>query len=290
MIKSCIICEKEFEAASWATKSCSKECRLKHNNNRKKKTILNHLDTFNCKECGKEVTRYRIRSGFCSRSCASKKYIADGTFDKWRLRINPKEGINKNCIICNISFYAQPHEILSKNLCGNPICKTNYMSNWMLENNPMKGKKEKSGVREKVKNTLLQKYGVQNAYELAKHTVLSKPQKQIIDFLRESTNYNILVDFPIYNNFSCYKVDILIKELNLIIEFNGTYWHTDPRFYKEDYLNKKKNKLAKEIWLEDAKRIEFLKSLNYDVKVIWEFDYNQNKDKILKEILNVEKN
>jgi hypothetical protein len=90
MIKNCIICEKQFEAASWATKSCSKQCRLKHNNSRRKKTNLNHLDTFNCKECGIEVTRYRIRSGFCSRSCASKKYIADGTFNQWKKYIPKK--------------------------------------------------------------------------------------------------------------------------------------------------------------------------------------------------------
>ena len=90
MIKKCIICQKEFEAASWATKSCSKQCRLKHNNNRAKKSIQNRLDTFNCKECGKEVTRYRIRNGFCSRNCASKKYIADGTYNKWKKYIPKK--------------------------------------------------------------------------------------------------------------------------------------------------------------------------------------------------------
>lgn len=86
MIKSCIMCQKEFETKSknHCEKTCSKECRLKHNNNRRKKTNINHLDKFNCVHCGKEVIRYRKRNGFCSRSCASKKFIEDGTYDKWK--------------------------------------------------------------------------------------------------------------------------------------------------------------------------------------------------------------
>lgn len=83
MNKNCIICSKEYEAKNWASKTCSNECRLKHNNNRKKKTIQNHLDTFNCKVCNNQVTRYRIRNGFCSRSCASKFYLKNGAYDKW---------------------------------------------------------------------------------------------------------------------------------------------------------------------------------------------------------------
>ena len=102
MIKKCIICDKDFETKSKnnCEKTCSKECRLKHNNNRKKQNIKNHLDKFNCIYCNKEVIRYRIRNGFCSRSCASKKYILDGTYDNWRYRIQEKKGCNLKCVIC----------------------------------------------------------------------------------------------------------------------------------------------------------------------------------------------
>jgi hypothetical protein len=90
MNKVCIICNKEYEAKNWASKTCSNECRLQHNNNRKKKTIQNHLETFNCKFCNKEVIRYRIRNGFCSRSCASKMYIQNGTYKNW-IKFIPKK-------------------------------------------------------------------------------------------------------------------------------------------------------------------------------------------------------
>lgn len=288
MTKQCIICQKNFETKSknHCEKTCSKECRLQHRKETKKINIQNHLSTFNCKYCRKEVTRYRERGGFCSRSCASKKYIEDGTYDTWRYRIQEKKGSILKCTICFDEFYAEPKESLTRKYCRKSECHKKYFSNWMKENSPVRGIKEKPETREKIKKTLMEKYGVQNAYELAKHTSLSKPQKEIINYLQENTNYTILADFPLYKDKKCFKVDILIKELNKIIEFNGTYWHTDPRFYKEDYLNKKKNKLAKEIWEEDNLRIKTLKEMNYNVDIIWEYDYISNKENILKGLLN----
>ena len=285
MNKICIVCNLEYIAKHWAVKTCSKRCRAIHANQRKNKTIQNHLETFSCKYCNKEVTRYRKRNGFCSRSCASMSYIEDGTYDGWRLKIQTKKGLHKRCIICNAIFYAEPRQIDNKKLCGSVGCKKRYMSDYMKKNNPSMGKKEKSDVREKVKKTLLKKYGVDNAFLLAKHTSLSKPQKEILNYLRKNTNFTILSDFPIYNGETFYKVDILIKELNTIVEFNGSYWHADSRLYESTYYNKKKNMLAKDIWEADEKRINFLKEKGFLVKVIWELDYNSDKSTVLKEIL-----
>lgn len=287
--RNCLICNTEFFLleGQGMKKTCSDECRKKHNNLRRKRTNQDHLETFNCINCDKKVTRYRKRNGFCSRSCASKKYIKDGTYDKWRLRINEKIGINKNCIKCGNEFYAEPAEINNKKLCGLKQCRTAYMSEYMTDNNPSCGKKEKEGVREKVQNTLLEKYGVKNAFALAKHTSLSKPQKELIEYLKSNTKYTIFYDFPIYNKEDkLYKVDIFVKEINQIIEFNGTYWHADPRFYKEDYFVKKKQKTSKQIWEEDQKRLKDLIEMGYKVKTVWEYDYKINKQNILTELIN----
>lgn len=285
--KKCIICESLFtiNKGQVVKKTCSDACRKAHNKNRLKISQKNRQTTFSCKYCAKLVTRFRERGGFCSRSCASKKYIEDGTYDNWRLRIQEKKGIEKKCEICDKTFYAQPHEIETKKLCGFNDCTKKFRSDWMTKNSPSKGKKENPAVREKVKNTLLKKYGVTNAFALAKHTSLSKPQKEIIEFLSKNTNYTIFYDFPIYKENKLYKVDVYIKEKNKIIEFNGTYWHTDPRFYSEDYYNKKKQKFAKQIWEEDKKRLKDLEDMGYLVEVIWEYDYKNNKDNILLEFL-----
>jgi G:T-mismatch repair DNA endonuclease (very short patch repair protein) len=286
MSKQCVECAKIFESKAHKTVTCSQECKAVRKLKLKKESIERRKEKFNCRVCEKEVFRYRKRNGFCSRSCASKHYIGNGVYDTWRFRIQEKTGITKKCCICNQDFYAEPAEVITKKICGQSDCRKKHMSNFMKENSPVRGTKEKPETREKIKKTLMERYGIQNAYELAKHTSLSKPQKEILENLKKNTEYTILCDFPIHTNGKCYKVDILIKEINLIIEFNGTYWHTDPRFYNETYFHKRKKKTAKEIWLTDEERIKNLKNLGYNVKVIWEFDYMQDKQRTLKEILN----
>jgi len=103
----------------------------------------------------------------------------------------------------------------------------------------------------------------------------------------------ILSDFPIKKESGGYKLDILLQEINLVIEFNGTYWHCDPRFYEKDYYNKKKKLKAEQIWSYDNSRKTFLEGLGYKVVVVWEHDYKTNNNQtlqILREYINGEKN
>jgi hypothetical protein len=78
-----------------------------------------------------------------------------------------------------------------------------------------------------------------------------------------------------------YYIDFLYE--NKIIEFNGDFWHFNPNIYlPEDFvmlMNKKT--IAKEIWEEDKIKLNLLKSLGYDVLVIWESDYKTNKENII---------
>lgn len=81
-----------------------------------------------------------------------------------------------------------------------------------------------------------------------------------------------------------YVVDMIFNKH--IIEFNGTYWHADPRKYNElDELKFPKNTmLAKDIWSREKKRTEFLIQQGYSVFVIWENDWKQNKQHVIKEV------
>ena len=129
---------------------------------------------------------------------------------------------------------------------------------------------------------MMKKYGVSNAWMLAKHHNSSKPQQEIFKFLNENyKNYTIFSDFGIEKSHRKYKADFLIKELNLIIEFNGTYWHCDPRIYEKNYINQKKGLKAESIWKYDNDRKDFLESLGYKVLVLWELDYKSNKEQTL---------
>ncbi len=83
-----------------------------------------------------------------------------------------------------------------------------------------------------------------------------------------------------------YRYDFCVPETNTIIEYNGTYWHADPRKYKEDYYNQKKGKTAKEMWDYDKKRVDFATEMGYTVNVVWEEDYKRlTKDEKRKLIL-----
>jgi len=81
--------------------------------------------------------------------------------------------------------------------------------------------------------------------------------------------------FNIYNeDFKVICPDLYFKDINLIIEFYGDYWHRNPESYiDEESLN---------IQERDDYRIRTLKSkFDVDVFIIWESDYKKNKKKQL---------
>lgn len=105
-------------------------------------------------------------------------------------------------------------------------------------------------------------------------------------YATKNTEYGVKLD-DIY-----IRLDYFILELNLCIEFNGTYYHGDPRIFNEnDYPNPhNKNITAKEIWENDNKRYKMLKEKrNIDTIVIWENDYRNgiNIEQFIKEKLKV---
>lgn len=75
----------------------------------------------------------------------------------------------------------------------------------------------------------------------------------------------------------CFSYDIRCD--NKIIEFNGTYWHCDPRKYNEDFYHTIKKMTAKEIWDHDEKKLQEAQDCGYELLVVWEFDYRRNKQK-----------
>ena len=82
-----------------------------------------------------------------------------------------------------------------------------------------------------------------------------------------------------------YICDIYIKKYNLIIEFNGDYWHCNPLKYNGDYLHPHKKRSAKNIWDEDKIRVDKIKEYGYNLEVIWESELKENYsllDKIIK--------
>lgn len=75
--------------------------------------------------------------------------------------------------------------------------------------------------------------------------------------------------------------------MNIAFEFDGTYWHCDPRFYAPDYIMKVKNITAKEIWEKDAEKDQLCLDKNVILYRVKEYDWKNDKDRIKQEIKNL---
>lgn len=72
---------------------------------------------------------------------------------------------------------------------------------------------------------------------------------------------------------------------NKIIEFNGDYWHCNPRIYDKEYFNKTKQMYAKDIWEYDKRKLEVANEYSNDVLTIWEYDYNDDYNATIKKCI-----
>jgi len=78
-----------------------------------------------------------------------------------------------------------------------------------------------------------------------------------------------------------FSFDFVLKEKFKIIEFFGDYWHCNPRFYDRNYFHKKMKCLAEEKWEQDKIKEDFIKKEGFEVFVVWEYDYDTDKETIL---------
>ena len=90
-----------------------------------------------------------------------------------------------------------------------------------------------------------------------------------------------------------YFVDLIVENTNKIIEFNGDFYHANPKFYENDAIIKiSENKIlyAQEIWNQDEYKFDNLKRMGYDVLIIWENDVLTDKQNEINKCVNFIKN
>jgi G:T-mismatch repair DNA endonuclease (very short patch repair protein)/predicted RNA-binding Zn-ribbon protein involved in translation (DUF1610 family) len=202
---------------------------------------------------------------------------------------------NRNCKKCSLEnqvgegnpFFGKKHNhktklMMSKNRKGKATGDNNSMSNIEHREKARKKLKEKwdSGDLEYVRSIMSENMKKNIRTKKIKSFIKSKAEveiKEIIESLGYEVKSSYRVDTKIF--------DIYVPELNLIIEYNGDYWHCNPKKYSEDYYNTKKSKTSKEIWEYDKLKLELVRNLGYFTEVIWESDYIKNK-KLVNTIIN----
>jgi hypothetical protein len=112
------------------------------------------------------------------------------------------------------------------------------------------------------------------------NTSSSAGHLEIFDLLKNKLNLECQSEYVVKGK----SFDIFVKDYNLLIEFNGTYWHRDYRFYQIDEISQKihdKDELKKNIAINNK----------FNFKTIWQHDWsllNNETEKIhfLREIIN----
>jgi len=88
-----------------------------------------------------------------------------------------------------------------------------------------------------------------------------------------------------------YLYDFTDIKNKLIIEYNGDIFHANPKFFQEnDKYNPFNDELSKTKWKKDDIKINVAKELGYDVLIIWDSEYRENKEIVInkcKKFLNI---
>ncbi len=76
--------------------------------------------------------------------------------------------------------------------------------------------------------------------------------------------------------------DFRLLGTNIILEVNGDYWHTNPKFYNGEDIIKYPGRIitAAERWLEDEKKTELAMSYGYKVITVWESDVKAHRARL----------
>lgn len=96
-------------------------------------------------------------------------------------------------------------------------------------------------------------------------------------------------EWVIANKERCVFLDFYLYENKKAIEFHGDVFHANPLlFHANDTPHPYHNIIAEQIWQDDANRLEFIKNSKYvdDILVVWEYDFNHNRDDVINKCIN----
>lgn len=114
---------------------------------------------------------------------------------------------------------------------------------------------------------------------------ISKPERELAEYISSIYKGNILRNDRTYLNGN--ELDIVLPELKIAFEFDGTFWHMDSRLFKATDINPVRNLTAENIWKFDADKILNCDKIGIKLYRIKEYDWNCNQDNIKANISNI---
>jgi len=159
-------------------------------------------------------------------------------------------------------------------------------------------------IKEHIRNTNKEKYGVEHAMkneEVKQKMMQTRKENNMFysrtaeDFFNELCARLQLINatylpktkefYLSLNSTTVYHYDFLEVTNKKIIEFNGNFWHANPKLYHKDWFNTVMNMTAQEIWDRDEQKIQLAKNCGYDILTVWESDVKTDREKELKKCI-----
>lgn len=201
-----------------------------------------------------EINKKRVNT---RREKYGDRYISNKAYEKMQ------ESPYKTYSYANMKLFNKDH----KNLC---ICHCDICNNdYEIELRTLRTRHSAGHILCTICNPLEKQYSIL--------------EKELFEFIKNNYNKEILEnDRNILEN---REIDIYLPELKIGFEFDGTFWHADPRFYKPDDLIKEQT--AAQIWEKDEAKNKLAESLGIKLIRIKEYDWINDNDNIKKYILEI---
>lgn len=258
-----------------------------------KQILDNHLHGMGCKMCGRQTTKEK-------QQLTTEKFIENAKLvhgNKYNYSLSKYiNNYTKIEIICPIHglFSQIPINHINKKRdcykCGILKIKNKTKKNtnsFLLDAEKIHNKKynysltEYDGAHKKLK-IICKKHGIfMQTPDNHLHgkgcincsSTISKPQTEFLNYINVKTQ-NISIPEWKYK-----KVDGFDKKTNTIYEFLGDFYHGNPKKFDLTKYNPKCHKTFGELYDNTFKIFEKLKNLGYNIKYIWESDWNNFKNK-----------
>lgn len=254
---------KKMKGKSYFSKSPENQC----------KNLEYYIRKFG-EEIGLE--KYLERNKKISEANSKENFISRHSEEEWKI-VSKKRS---PCLQSYIDRYGEEiGRIKHKEFCKNV---TLNLEKFIKKYGQEIGQKKYDQYREKVKAHLIKDLP---KMLVRRSKIANELFRRIIDATKiDGAKYD-LNEFYIYDR----KINKIFfydfKYKNKIIEFNGVFWHSHPKFYKPDELHAYYKVKNRDIWKKDATKASLARSLGYDVLFVWEHIYKENREKILEKCI-----
>lgn len=122
-----------------------------------------------------------------------------------------------------------------------------------------------------------------NKSKLSNGYSISKAEKEILKYL-EDNSLVVSTQFFLSGQDRGYFYDFKLD--NKIIEYFGDFWHHNPVIYEDTWVNPVSKLNSVERRILDNERISVAENQGFEVLIVWEQDFNKNKQEVLEKCLN----